>query len=415
MITTRAELLAALKPGARLELADGRYGALALSRLADVQIAGGPGAVFDTVALSEVDGVTLDGISVDWTPTGAKDTVVRVAASKRVTLLGLKMRGGAVTQGVAGALSAEAVPPPPMNSFLVGHYAGRAAAIEFSEDVVVERCDISGFFQGVSVGKSSRVRIAENHIHRLRTTPIKGGGTDVSIVRNLLEHMTPYRYVDPSTGKAAGDHFDFIHMYTGAGAPITGLNIAENLLDAAGGEDAIGIYLQDKAQAGIIAPQVTENVILTGRNEGVALSEGVTDARVDGNVCLGPPGTLKPPTFVPRTATLASVSGNTWAENSTRPRHSETFPDNTYLPREAAPAEAVEAARAAWLQRWRPAPAADPRDARIADLEVRAAELAARLADAEAATAAGVRRLAEVIGERDALALRVEAARAALA
>lgn len=383
-ITSREQLLAELKPGARLELADGDYGALEISRLADVAIEGGPGAVFAALALSQAEAVTLRGVTVDWNPTDAKATVARIAACKRVSLAGLTMRGRVVSDLAPGALSAQADPPPPMNSFLVGYYAGRALAVEFSEDVAIEGCDVSGFFQGVSVGKSSRVRIEGNHIHRLRTTPIKGGGTDVVILGNLLEHMTPYRYLDPATGKDAGDHFDFVHMYSGDGAPIAGLVIAGNLLDAAGGADAIGIFLQAKDGAPITGPVVSGNVILTGRNEGVALTAGVVDAIVADNLALGPPGSEKPPTLVTRGATLARVTGNDMAESAVKPRHAETFPDNTWRPRTAASAEEIADARAAWLAKHRPV---DPRDARIAELEAQLTEALDRLGRVRAALA----------------------------
>ena len=218
LITSRDQLLTDLKPGARLRLADGFYGVLRLVRIHDVVIEGGPGAVVSGVEMSQAQDITLKGFGLDWPATDAKATAVRVAASQRVTLEGLTLRGGLVAPGTLGALSADQVPPPPMNSFLVGCYAGRAVAIEFSEAVAVIGCDISGFFSGVSVGKSSRVRIERNHIHRLRTTPIKGGGSDITIRANRLEHMTPYRFLNAATGKMDGDHFDFIHMYSGRGA-----------------------------------------------------------------------------------------------------------------------------------------------------------------------------------------------------
>jgi len=399
------QVLAAAIDGDVIVLEDGRYADLRLSRRKGLTIHGGPGAVFRTFSVVSSEAIELDGFSVEWTPRdgdGTKTNVGRVYGSKDVTIRGVREVGQPVPAGTANALYATAVPPPPMNAFLVGFPAGRALSIDFSTFVTVEGSDLSGFFSGVSIGNSADITIAGNRIHHLRTTPVKGGGDRITIARNVLEHMTPYRYVDPATGRQLGDHLDFIHMFNlVGGSALEDLKITRNVMDASGAFDAIGILLEDNAQAGFPRSLIGGNLLITGNTQAISLS-GPGDFTVIDNVILAPPGSTKYGTIIPRGAAL-KATGNTLYDSSVKPYLSVTHPENSYQPKTPATLEAVQASRTLALATLDPV---DPRDATIATLEAQVRGLTTTVQARDA-------QLGEMAGQVDQLQVALAAASAA--
>lgn len=351
-INTRQELLDAIAASQPvIILGTGSYGDITIVNKPNMTITGPPTAWLRTLNIDLSPGIRLQGFGIDWTAQsgdGAKTNVIYIDDSAGCTIDGLTMVGHPVPPGTPGALDPNAVPPPPLGSFLVGYPAGSAINLSDSPNSTVINCDISGFFQGVVClgSNNTNLTLDANYIHDLRTTPIKGYiGSNSTINYNRLEHSVPYRYANDTQG----DHLDFIHPFINAGYPaISDLEIVGNLMDPMGAYPAIGILLEDNAghASGFPNATLSNNTYLAGQTQAFSLDTGSITA--NGNTLLAPPGSSKWPTIIQRNTTL-TTSGNTLYDTSTQPKLSSTQPNNTYLPNGAVSADIIADARAAAL------------------------------------------------------------------
>ncbi len=276
-VSTSAQLTAALSTstgGETIVLGPGQYGALALAKYSfatDVTIKGG---TFSSVYLSGVKGIALDGSTVNFVPDASSTSnsqAVRIWGSDHVTISNIKLTGGPAVNGVA--VSATALDS---SGNVLGLPVGKGINIENSTSVTVTGSDISKFAKGIVFATSSQLTISNNAIHDLRTTPISG-----SVVSGLVITGNHTWNSNPWNFGGTGDHGDRIHIWTDT-TPITGLVIANNVLEQGAGAPLLGIYLDDNGKGlGFKDAVITGNKLVDGQGQGVLLEN--VSGTVSGN------------------------------------------------------------------------------------------------------------------------------------
>lgn len=271
--STFTKLLATAKSGDTLVLAPGNYGALAMSNkhfAQDVTIKGG---TFTSVALAKVSGVTLDGTTVNFTPSAASTSnsqAIRIWGSDDITIVNAKVTGGLSVNGVARSAT-----KLDSSGNVLGLPVGKGINVESSTDVVISHSDISRFAKGITFSDVSNLTVSDNDIHALRTTPISGSGHDgLSITGNHTWDSSPWNY------GGTGDHGDRIHIWTDD-RPWTNVVISDNLLEQGAGAPMMGIYLDDNLKGfGFPDVLISGNTVIDGNGQGMRL-ENVSGMVVD--------------------------------------------------------------------------------------------------------------------------------------
>ena len=266
-VANALQLNAALKAstgGETIVLAAGNYGDLALAKYNFSQHVTIKGGTFSSVALIGVSGITLDGATVNLTPTATSsymDQAIRIWGATDVAITNAKLTGGAAVNGVAAsATTLDAT------GNVLGLPVGRAVYIENSTGVTVSNSEISQFHKGIVFATSSNLTIANNQIHDLRTTPISGSvASGLTITGNHTWNSNPWNF------GGTGDHGDRIHIWTDKTA-ISGVVITNNVLEQGTGAPMLGIYLDDNGKGlGFTNAVVSGNRLVDGHSEGVLL------------------------------------------------------------------------------------------------------------------------------------------------
>ena len=295
-VSNATELLSALstaQAGDQILLSAGEYGNVAISGrtfATDVTIASADPAnpaVFRTISISGSQGLAFENIKVQFTPTSTTvswDSAVRIVNSSNISIANSEIVGGPAVNGVDPSATAL-----DSTGNVLGLPAGRAVTITSSSDVQIMTTDISSFHKGVVLQYVTGVTLSGNDIHHLRTTPISGGDVSNTVIEdNYLHDLFPWNW-------GAGDHADFIHIWTVGTSQTTasdGLIIRDNYLAQGGGYAILGIFLEDDYGLGFSGAQITGNVIYNGNAQGLRL-ETVRNSIVDGNVLLQSSGELK--------------------------------------------------------------------------------------------------------------------------
>lgn len=285
--------LAKAKGGDVVLLAAGNYGDVTLSRLnyaTDVVIKSadpGNAATFRSINLGSSSHIAFDNIKVAFTPnakTTSNDYGVRISDSNHISIVNSDLRGGNAVNGVpqdtpAGKLDA--------TGNVLGLPAGRGITIFNGADIVIENNNIQSFHRGIVLANVDGLTIDGNSIHNLRTTPISGGNvSNATISDNALADLHPWAL------GGAGDHADFIHLWTvpGQSGPSTKIVITGNTLTQTTGPAVLGIYLDDNTNnVGFTAVKITQNVIYNANAQAVRL-ENVDGADVSHDTLLQAPG-----------------------------------------------------------------------------------------------------------------------------
>ncbi len=260
---TPTELKATLKAASGAYVVpEGDYGALSLSGLRDVAVDAGA-ARFRSLSLSACEGVTWSGSVVTLAGLVSSSTsAVRMTGCRDVTLKGVEAHG-AVVEGLP---------------------SGRPFYIERSSGVLLEDCRGSIGFKGLVLYLVGDVTVRGCDFGHVRTGTLSGSALSgpVLIEDNYLHDSNPVNY------GGAGDHGDFLHLWTDARAqtaPTVGVTIRGNLLDRGDGFPIMGIYLDDNgAGIGFRKVLIEGNTILTGHGHGILLEN--TEASVRNNTLL---------------------------------------------------------------------------------------------------------------------------------
>lgn len=273
---------------------------------------------------------------------------------------------------------------------------GRGMMINRSREIAVEDLSIDGVGKGIVLSRVEDLILRRLDIGHFTQSGVVGG---VELINLLMEGCRIHDSAD-----VIGDavHADLFHIWSaptntlvGTVRPSRNIVLRGNLLDMGQGTPIIAILIDDnRTGIGFDDFRAEDNVIISAHPVAVGL-ENVRSGALLRNLLLqgAPTDRRSAPDFTLDRCGVLDVRGNTAAD-----RHGTfaLYPDNVTLPEGVRPAEELDATRKAWAAKWRTAepPSPDPRDARIAELEVEISQAQAEIA---------------------ALNARIEAARAALA
>lgn len=255
--------LAQATGGETIVLAPGSYGAVTFSRFnftVPVTIQGGN---FAQMAVLSSTGLNFEGGTVTFVPdaTSTSDSqAIRVWSSDNIHFNNMTLIGGLAVNGVDPSATA-----PDSTGNVLGYPVGKGINFASSSNSSITNSDISIFAKGVVFAGGHDYLVDGNAIHNLRTTPISGSvEANLTISNNRTWDSNPWQY-------GAQDHGDRIHIWTN-GVPITGLVIANNMLDQGAGAPMLGIYLDDNgAKLGFANVLITGNTLIDGQGQGVLL------------------------------------------------------------------------------------------------------------------------------------------------
>ena len=296
-VSTAAQLSAALASahaGDTILLAGGSYGDFAIANLSfssQVTIESADPthpAVFSTISMNAVHGLTFENIEVHFVPnatTVAFDSAVKITNSSDIAFVHSDIIGGPAVNGVP-----ETATTLDSTQNVIGMPAGRAMTISNSSNIQILENEISTFDRGIVLDNVTGLNIIGNEIHDMRRTPIDGGDVSKSVIAdNYIHDINPWHW-------GSGDHADFIHIWTvptEQTGPSDGLVIKDNYLAQGSGTAVLGIYLDDNNNGlGFTNAQIVDNVIYNGNAQGLRL-ESVMNSTVDGNVLIQSSGILK--------------------------------------------------------------------------------------------------------------------------
>jgi hypothetical protein len=297
-VANAAQLSAALSSasaGDTILLAAGNYGDVTISNVSfssavNIQSADPTNpAVFRSITINGSHELAFDNIEVHFTPnstTVAWDSAIRIQSCSGISVTHSEILGGLAVNGIdPSATTLDST------QNVLGYPTARGVFVMNSTDVQITSNDISTFYKGVIMSNVSDVTITNNQIHDLRGTPISGGDVSQAVITgNYLHDITPWNF------SAAGDHGDFIHLWTQPTTQTsasTGLVINDNFIDQGNGTAVLGIYLDDNNNGlGFTNVQINDNVIYNGEHQGIRL-ENVTYSKADGNIMLQSSGAIQ--------------------------------------------------------------------------------------------------------------------------
>lgn len=304
--------IAAAKAGDTIKLAPGNYGDVDIrSKIfaSDVTIksldANNP-AEFRSLFVYKSAGINFDDIDVNFTPTATTTTAtsaVRITSSQDISFTNGDVQGGPAITGVL-----QTADDTDATGNVIGLPTARAINLEWSTDIRVQGNDVSGFHKGIVLYQSSRVEIRDNEIQDVRTGTISGSQVnDLIIDGNTLSSSHPWNW-------GAGDHADFIHLWTDLKqtGPSSNITITNNHISQGDGVAILGIYLDDNGNnLGFKNVNISDNVILNGNAQGIRL-ENTFDSKIQENVFLQTSGTSKnaPGIYITDKTTNVDISNN---------------------------------------------------------------------------------------------------------
>jgi len=214
-------------------------------------------------------GVVLRNLTIAPPPaTNINSQAVRIVGCPDVLVEGCTITGQAATTGVA-------IDAPGPAGLVIGLWAGEGLHVEGSAGAIIRRNVITRFHQGITAGKFDRLTIADNTVDNVRTTPIAcTPGNDCRITGNKLGAAHPWRWGQTP----AGDHGDRIHVWT-AGGDVSGLVIADNILDEGNGAPILGVFIQPK-DGNFTAVTIARNKLSGSNGQGIVL-KGVSGLVAD--------------------------------------------------------------------------------------------------------------------------------------
>ena len=270
-----AAALASVPAGGVLSLPGGDWGVMSLRDSGPAVIrSADPSnpAVFSRMFIKGVEGLRLENLSLkyDW---NEKDPIrvrsFEIIESRDITLSGLHIAGDIAQAGPATDR---------------GFPWGIGLSIQYSQDVTLEKSEITTFHRGLAVRGSDRVAILENDIHGLRMDGMNFAAVkDVRIVGNHIHDFA--RSMDSK------DHADMIQFWTNkTDRPNTGILIRDNILNSGQGGFTQSIFMRnEEVDRGRAGPEmfyrdvlIEGNVIVNAHRHGIALGAS-SDVTIRGN------------------------------------------------------------------------------------------------------------------------------------
>lgn len=329
--------------------------ALNLSRKSGVKISGGN---YTSANISVCSDVTIEGATfalpfVDGQTT-VNSVVARLFQCQRVKLIDCTISGPIVQATATNAIDQTAPAGTPNPSGNVrGLPTGTLLTVDTCSDVEISGDTISSGWRAVAINKGLRLRIEDNDIHELRTTPIAGNViSDVDLLRNHSWDLTPWSF------GGAGDHGDVIHLWTTPNQTdhTRRVYIADHLHEQRGANPSLGIYLDTNDNPmGFIGVGIERNVIINSNRQAMRL-ENCEACNIGGNILLPD----DPPPSDPRDLPWITKYGRSSGDVSQNRAFGFSLERDTSFPDIAAandfsalkPGEGA-AAVAAWMQRFR--------------------------------------------------------------
>ncbi|MBL9060309.1 MAG: right-handed parallel beta-helix repeat-containing protein [Mangrovicoccus sp.] len=261
--------LAAATGGETIRLAAGSYGSLALSNFhVPVTLVGDPAApaVLTGFDLDDVDGLSIDGLTFDYTyrvGSGTWADFASVQNSRDITI-----RNAVFDGDVASGTGTSAD----------GTGAGRGLRISASDNILIENSELHTFWKGLGIGDSTNVTVRNNDFHSMRSDVMSISATDNLLIENNHFHD---RLEGPEE-----DHGDMIQAHSrGATAPLTNLTIRGNLFDIGDGDRSQSVFLANEAVSkGAGYDMFLKNVVIENNVILNAQSNALVVGAVDGLV-----------------------------------------------------------------------------------------------------------------------------------
>lgn len=288
-VSSTSELKAALaraSGGDVVELAAGDYGNLSLRSLdydSEVTIRSfdpDDPAVFNTINITSSSNVTFDSLFIDFTPnegTVSWSSAFRAAQGvSNITLRNSKIEGG---DSIAG-ISPDSEPGEQGKFGILGEPIGRGITMA-GRNIVIENNDISHFRNGIVMSGVDN-SILNNEIYDLRTTPVRGDGSNLTIDGNYFHDSNPWKI------GGAGDHGTYVHLWTNKGGqPMSNITITNNVFSDEDGGSLLGIHLADRHDLGYTNVTVEDNVIHSRTGQAIRF-QNVSDGSISRNTILNP-------------------------------------------------------------------------------------------------------------------------------
>ena len=230
-------------------------------------------AVFGRIAVTGVDNIWFESISLDWRVTA--DTKDHNAGFDALNTNGLVVLNCTFIGN-----------PNPVTKELVG----RGVAVFDSKNLVIKGCTVTGFRRGIMTTNVDGMVIEKNHVHNNRTSTLSGSNVKNIVVKgNHLESSHPVNFGGP------GDHGDFIHYWTqpDQSGPSDNFVILDNFMEQGTGVALLGIYLDNNTNPqGFTNVLIENNVLHNGNGQGMRL-EKVVGAVVKRNTLLQSKGDIQ--------------------------------------------------------------------------------------------------------------------------
>ena len=293
-VSNATELKAAIgnaSPGDVIVLAGGNYGDF---RIADAWMYNVPDnislvaadtnnpPIFNTLTLDGVTGVTLSGLSVHMPAamdSKNHDAAIRMQNVADITLDNMTLKGSDAINGISATSPVGTANP---DGTITGLPFGNGVVVNGGTNVTIQNSDISNFYSGIRVSSVDGYKVLDNEIYDLRTTPIAGADVDNVVISGNYAHDSRAWNLG-----GAGDHGDFIHLWTehNQGNASRNITISDNTFEQGSGSAILGIYLEDNYNFGYDGVTITDNVIWNGDHQGMRL-ERVKNAQINNNTLL---------------------------------------------------------------------------------------------------------------------------------
>ena len=250
-------------------------------------------ALFDSIRLWQVHGMTFDQITVDFEHemnTTTADAAFRTTLSSDITISNSVFEGGPAI----GGIDPDSEPGTQGVSGVNGYPVAKGIWFVDSENMTVTNTEISEFSVGVTFVGIEGLTVANNYIHDLRGSPVTGGDVnDLLIEGNHFTSSNPWKF------GGLGDHGDQIHIYARASTTSAQDNIVirDNFFEQGDGEALLGIYIDDNNFGYGFTNVVIENNVMHNGN-----LQGIRFENVDGAI-------IRDNTFLPTNDDLSDLPG----------------------------------------------------------------------------------------------------------
>lgn len=274
------------RPGSVLELGNGNFGALSLSKRSGLTIraASGTRPLFESINIANSRNIELAGLAVRLNPARPDLTTnthaVRLYRVEGATLRDMRIQGTIARTGIER--SAPAGTPNPGGN-VIGLPTGKCVNLTESRRVRLVGSEISFCYRGITFAAVDGLEIVGNDLHDLRGSPLSGGNA-----QNLLyAENHSYRSTPWALG-GAGDHGDAFHLWTipAMTRHSSGIVIRDNLHEQRDGAALLGYFLEANSERmGFQGAVIERNVLINSDGQGMRL-EAVFNSRIERNILL---------------------------------------------------------------------------------------------------------------------------------